>query len=104
MRKGLAIILLLALTTSVSAQTQPEYRVEVGAGIGMVTYLGDFNGNILKNPMPMFSLLAKYKFDTRMAVAMNVSYGKIKGASKDAKTYYPAPWQDYSFNHGLLVE
>ena len=37
-----------------------------------------------------------------MALAMNVSYGKIKGASKDAKTYYPAPWQDYSFNHGLL--
>jgi len=79
MRKGLVIILLLALTTSVSAQTQPEYRVEIGAGVGMVTYLGDFNGNLLKNPMPMFSLLAKYKLDPRMAVAMNVSYGKIKG-------------------------
>ena len=102
MRKGLAIILLWALITSVSAQTQPEYRLEVGAGVGMVTYLGDFNGNLLKNPMPMFSLLAKYKLDPRMAVAMNVSYGKIKGSSKDAKTYYPVPWQDYSFNHGLL--
>ena len=36
-----------------------------------------------------------------MALAFNVSYGKIKGASKDANTYYPAPWQDYSFNHAL---
>ena len=102
MRKVLFIILLFAVTTSASAQTQPEYRIEIGAGVGMVNYLGDFNGNIFKNPTPMFSLLAKYKFDPRMALAMNVSYGKIKGASKDAKTYYPAPWQDYSFNHGLL--
>lgn len=102
MRKGLGtIILLLALATTVSAQTQPEYRLEIGAGAGLVTYLGDFNGNILKNPMPMFSALAKYKLNPRMALAFNVSYGKIKGASKDANTYYPAPWQDYSFNHAL---
>ena len=102
MRKGLGtIILLLALATTVSAQTQPEYRLEIGAGAGLVTYLGDFNGNILKNPMPMFSALAKYKLNPRMALAFNVSYGKIKGASKDANTYYPAPWQDYSFMGGL---
>lgn len=103
MRKVLGIITMLCLlTTSVAAQTEPEYRIEVGAGVGMVTYLGDFNGNILKNPMPMGSLLAKYRLNPRMALAMNVSYGKIKGSSKDANTYVPAPWQDYSFNHGLL--
>ena len=102
MRKSLGtIILLLALATTAGAQTQPEYRLEIGAGAGLVTYLGDFNGNILKNPMPMFSALVKYKLNPRMALAFNVSYGKIKGASKDANTYYPAPWQDYSFNHAL---
>ena len=103
MRKVLGIITILCLlSTSVVAQTEPEYRIEVGAGVGMVTYQGDFNGNILKNPMPMGSLLAKYRMTPRMALAMNVSYGKIKGSSKDAKTYIPARWQDYSFNHGLL--
>lgn len=103
MRKSLSIILLLAaLTLGASAQTEPEYRVEIGAGAGLVTYLGDLNGNITKNPMPMFSMLAKYKMSPRMALALNVDYGKIKGSVKDAKTYYPEPWKDYSFNHGLL--
>ena len=68
----------------------------------MVTYLGDFNGNILKNPMPMFSVLAKFKANPRMAVAMNVSYGNIKGSAQNAGTYMPTEWQGYSFNHSLL--
>lgn len=100
--RGILLTILLTLAVSAHAQTEPEYRLEVGAGAGLVTYLGDFNGNILKNQMPMFSLLAKYKANPRMAVAMNVSYGKIKGAASDAGTYLPAEWQDYSFNHSLL--
>ena len=35
----------------------------------MVSYQGDFNGNIFKNPQPMATLLAKYKFDPRRALA-----------------------------------
>jgi len=101
MRKVLATILLLLALTTAGAQTAPEYRFELGAGAGMVTYLGDFNANLTKNAQPMFSLVAKYRFDPRMALGLNVSYGKIKGASKDAQTYTPAPWQDYSFNHAL---
>ena len=103
MRRSLGIIIgLMAVVLQSHAQTQPEYRMEIGAGAGLVTYLGDFNGNILKNPMPMFSAVAKYRMNPRMALAMNVSYGKIKGASTDAQTYYPANVQDYSFNHELL--
>ncbi len=101
MRKVLAILLTTVLTATASAQTAPEYRFELGAGAGLVTYLGDFNANITKNAMPMFSLVAKYRLDPRMAFAFNVSYGKIKGASKDADTYIPAKWQDYSFEHAL---
>lgn len=81
---------LLLLATSIQAQTEPEYRLEIGGGIGMVSYQGDFNGNIFKNPQPMATLLAKYKFDPRRALALNVSYGQLKGSSKNAKTYYPA--------------
>ena len=100
--RHILLTILLTLAVSAHAQTEPEYRLEVGAGAGMVTYLGDFNGNILKNPMPMFSLLAKYKANPRMAVAMNVSYGKIKGSAENAGTYMPTEWQGYSFNHSLL--
>lgn len=81
---------LLLLATSIQAQTEPEYRLEIGGSIGMVSYQGDFNGNIFKNPQPMATLLAKYKFDPRRALALNVSYGQLKGSSKNAKTYYPA--------------
>jgi hypothetical protein len=81
-----------------SAQTEPEYRLEIGGGVGLVSYQGDFNGNIFKNQQPMATLLAKYRFDPRRALALNVSYGQLKGSSKDAKTYYSLP-AAYDFKH-----
>lgn len=89
MRKSLSLLILLILTIGTRAQTMPEYRMELGGGIGAIAYLGDFNTSVLKNLQPMATLLAKYKFDPRRALALNVSYGQLKGSSKDAKTYYP---------------
>ena len=88
--RSVVIAVLLALVASTHAQTDPEYKLELGGGIGMVSYQGDFNSSPLKNLQPMFSLLAKYRFDPRRALALNVSYGQLKGSSKDANTYYPA--------------
>ena len=87
--RSVVIAALLALVASVHAQTEPEYKLELGGGIGVVSYQGDFNGNLFKNPQPMFTVLAKYRFDPRRALALNVSYGQLKGSSTDAKTYYP---------------
>ena len=50
----------------------------------------------------MFSLLAKYRFDPRQALAMNVSYGALKGSAKYEKSYYPNIQQDYSFKNNVL--
>ena len=83
------------------AQTEPEYRLEVGGGIGMVSYEGDFNSNIFKNPQPMLSLLAKYRFNPRMALAMNISYGKLKGSAKDVSSYVPDKWANYDFTRKI---
>lgn len=93
------IVCYLSLMTS-WAQTEPEYRLEVGAGIGAVTYLGDFNGNIFREMQPMGSLLAKYRMNPRMALAMNISYGQLKGSSRNAETYYPGQ-TDYRFKTSL---
>lgn len=93
------IVCHLPLMTS-WAQTEPEYRMEIGAGIGAVTYLGDFNGNIFHKMQPMGSLVAKYRMNPRMALAMNVSYGQLKGASRNAESYYPG-LADYSFKSSL---
>ncbi len=97
----LPLCLLTFLPFSMAAQTDPEYRLEVGGGVGAVTYLGDFNSNLFKEIQPMGSLLAKYRFSPRQAVAMNISYGQLKGAAKNEKTYYPA-LSDYSFKASLV--
>ncbi len=89
MRSVVIAALLAVVVASVHAQTDPEYKLELGGGIGVVSYQGDFNGNLFKNPQPMFTVLAKYRFDPRRALALNVSYGQLKGSSTDAKTYYP---------------
>lgn len=101
MKKVLLWILLLA-AVGAKAQTEPEYRLELGGGVGLLTYLGDFNTNLMKNMQPMFSLLAKYKFDPRQALAMNVSYGTLKGSAKYEKSYYPNVQEDYSFKNNVL--
>ena len=90
------------MTVSVQAQTEPEYRLEVGGGIGAVTYLGDFNSNLFRDMQPMGSLLAKYRIDPRQALALNISYGKLKGSSSNEKTYYPDSIKDYSFKSNLV--
>ena len=46
MRKIFFMILMVMAAARMSAQDDPQYRMEVGAGVGMVTYEGDFNGNI----------------------------------------------------------
>lgn len=97
----LAFCLFTLLPFSAKAQTMPEYRLEIGGGIGLVAYEGDFNSSILKNQQPMLTLLAKYKFDPRRAVAMNVSFGQVKGSSKGENTYYPN-LTGYSFKHSLV--
>ena len=100
MRKALLSIMLV-VAVCVKAQTEPEYRLELGGGVGAVTYLGDFNGNIFKEMQPMGSLLAKYRFTPRQAVAFSIGYGQLKGSSRNAKTYYPTI-TDYNFKSSLV--
>ena len=102
--KRLFISLLLFLaTTPLWAQSDPEYKMEIGAGVGVMGYLGDFNGSLMKDLQPMGTLLARCNLSPYMGVKMNVSFGKMKGSSADVKTYYPrfasAP---YTFDNALV--
>ena len=84
----------IALTAQ--AQDEPEYRLEVGAGAGLITYTGDFNGNLLKGMQPWGTLVAKYHLNPRMALAMNLGTGRIKGSTDDAETWYPTERYEFS--------
>lgn len=103
MRKLLLMLMVLLPAAQMSAQDDPQYRMEIGAGVGMVSYEGDFNGNVLKNMQPMFSALWRYNFDPYKDLRLSATYGKLKGSSKDVDTYYPDyATEEYSFNRNLL--
>ena len=85
-------MLLTALTTlfcqlnTIYAQEDPEYRLEIGAGAGTITYLGDYNSNLLKGAQPWFTAVAKYKMNPRMAIALNMPLMSVAFAAMTAAT------------------
>jgi hypothetical protein len=87
-------MILLAVAARAGAQDDLEYRMEIGAGLGMVSYEGDFNGNILKDMQPMASVILRRDINPYMALRLSANYGKLKGSSADVDTYYP----DYATN------
>ena len=90
MKNILYSIVFLLCATVAQAQDDPEYRAEIGAGVAMTAYQGDLSNSLFKNLQPMGSLVAKYRFNPRMALGFNLSYGQLKGTSANAGTYYPA--------------
>ena len=43
------LLLLLLLPLTMQAQEDDMYKMEIGAGVGLVSYEGDFNGSVAKN-------------------------------------------------------
>lgn len=84
-------VLLPALVCSVSvvAQDEPEYRMEIGAGGGLLGYVGDYNSSLTADLQPMGEVLARYRLNPRMALRLAVMSGKIKGGMDGTGTWYP---------------
>lgn len=107
MKKTLYIVLTALLLSIASvpanAQTDYEYRMEIGGGVGLMAYEGDFNGSILRNMQPSASLMLRRVINPYMDLRLAASYGKLKGSSKDVKTYLPQ-YQDtqYDFSTTLV--
>lgn len=107
MKKTLNIVLTALLLSIASvpanAQTDYEYRMEIGGGVGLMAYEGDFNGSILHNMQPSASLMFRRVINPYMDLRLAASYGKLKGSSKDVKTYLPQ-YQDtqYDFSTTLV--
>ena len=89
MKSVLFFCLFAFLPFSAAAQDDPEYKLELGGGGGMVSYQGDFNGNLLKGFETIASVTAKYRMNPRMSWAAVVSYGELEGSSRAPKTWYP---------------
>ena len=63
-------LLLFLAATPLWAQSDPEYKMEIGAGVGMMGYLGDFNESLLKDLQPMGTVLARYNLSPYMGLKM----------------------------------
>lgn len=103
MNRVLSFIVLFLTAVQMNAQDDLEYRMEIGAGIGVVSYEGDFNGNILKDMQPIGSLIARRVINPYMAIRLSANYGKLKGSSADVRTYYPQYQEkSYEFDRNLV--
>ena len=100
---GLLLLFLLSAPVPTLAQADEEYLLEVGGGIGAVSYLGDFNGSVTGNMQPMATALLRRVLNPYMGVTATVSYGQLKGSYKSADTFYPDyQGQTYSFSNPLV--
>ena len=102
-RNWLATLLLVALPYGAMAQEDPLYRMEAGGTLGLVTYLGDFNGGIFRGAQPMGGLVLRRVINPYMDLRLAGFAGKIKGSSQNNDTYYPAyAATPYHFNRRLV--
>lgn len=96
------LLALLSLSGGLQAQEDLEYRMEVGVGVGMMSYQGDFNGSILKNPQVAAGVVLKRIFNPYTALGLQIMRGKIKGSSVGVTTFYPSySTTPYDFSHQL---
>lgn len=102
-RKLLTMALVCMAAMTAHAQDDDEYRMEIGAGAGLMGYLGDFNGNLTKDLQPMGAVLMRYIPNPYMALKLEVGAGTMKGATQDVTTYYPDyAGKDYTFKNTLV--
>ena len=79
-----------------------EYKMEMGASLGLMNYLGDYNSSVLGKQQPMASLLVRRVINPYMTLRADVSYGKLAADLKSPKNYYPFPTgTDNNGNPGL---
>ena len=64
--------------------------MEVGAGVGLCSYFGDFNGSVLKGQQPWVAAVFRRTFTPHTALKAVVGWGKAKGSSANADTHYEA--------------
>lgn len=102
MRKGLVTLLMLCATLTASAQQDDEYLMEIGGGVGMVPYQGDFNGKITSGMQPAGAIVWRRLLNPYMGFRVMGMMGKLKGDATRVETYYPdETTRAYSFDRSL---
>ena len=102
MRKSLVTLLMLCATLTASAQQDDEYLMEIGGGVGMVAYQGDFNGKITSGMQPAGAIVWRRLLNPYLGFRVTGMLGKLKGDATRVETYYPdETTRAYSFDRSL---
>lgn len=95
-------LLMLCATLTASAQQDDEYLMEIGGGVGMVSYQGDFNGKITSGMQPAGAIVWRRLLNPYMGFRVTGMMGKLKGDATRVETYYPdETTRAYSFDRSL---
>ena len=99
----LTLLVCAATALTATAQTDDQYRMEIGVGAGMVAYEGDYNGSITSGMQPAATVMLRRIFNPYMGLRLAATYGKLKGSDRGLKTYIPGTDGDmpYEFNNTL---
>ncbi len=91
------VLLVLAVLLAGAGAHAQEYRYEGGVSLGMSSYMGDVNRNVLKHPGFAGGFLFRYLINKRFAVKVDLATAGIKGNSADFNIHYPGG-KTYSFS------
>lgn len=95
-------LLMLCATLTASAQQDDEYLMEIGGGVGMESYQGDFNGKITSGMQPAGAIVWRRLLNPYMGFRVTGMMGKLKGDATRVETYYPdETTRAYSFDRSL---
>lgn len=95
-------LLMLCATLTASAQQDDEYLMEIGGGVGMVSYQGDFNGKITSGMQPAGAIVWRRLLNPYMGIRVTGMMGKLKGDATRLETYYPdETTRAYSFDRSF---
>lgn len=90
MKKILTLLLMTLTFATAKAQTDDEYRMEIGGGRRLRVVRGRLqSGSVLSNMQMGGSVVLRRIFNPYMGVKMAAMYGKLTGSSKDVKTILP---------------
>lgn len=87
-----------------SAQTELEYKYELGGALGGMSYMGDANpSNMLSNTEFTFGAIGRWNINPRMALKGNILYGKVCGIADNFHRLFPnVPQEAWNFNNTLV--
>ena len=98
----LVLMLFAVAPAAMRAQGDVEYRMEIGGGLGLVAYQGDFNTSLTKGMQPMASVVLRKIINPYQGFKVNLSYGKLKGSSANDESYYPERHEPpYEFSNNM---